>query len=143
MRRRWGCLPPWARWVLAAYLLGFAEGTADHVRWMTRGGIHAYAAFGPVPVQVFLVALIVLDPLTVLLVTLVRRAGAWLAIAVMTLDVPVNWAANWAAMPRFVLTALPLELFAVFVFATAVPLLWVIPAAPDRRGVRPGGRAGY
>ena len=31
VRARWGALPHWARWVLALYLAGFAEGTGDHV----------------------------------------------------------------------------------------------------------------
>ena len=74
--RRWALLPRWARWVLAVYLTGFAEGTGDHVWWMLHGGTHAYSAFGSAPVQVFLIALIVLDPLTVVLAGLVRRAGS-------------------------------------------------------------------
>lgn len=70
---RWKALPPWARWLLALYMTGFAEGTGDHVRWMTNGGIHAYAGSYPqVPIQVFFVALIVLDPLTAVLVGCVR-----------------------------------------------------------------------
>lgn len=77
MRQRWARLPPWARWVLAGYLTGFADGTGAHVRWMMHGGIHAYAAFGYVPVQVFMVALIVLDPLAFALIALVRREGVW------------------------------------------------------------------
>ena len=64
VRARWGALPQWARWVLVLYLAGFADGTGGHVLSMSRGGIHAYASFPPVPVQAFLVGLIVLDPLT-------------------------------------------------------------------------------
>lgn len=130
MRRWLARLPPRARWVVAVYLIGFADGTGDHVLWMTHGGIHAYAAFRYVPIQVFLVALIVLDPLTAVLVGLVRREGVWLAVAIMALDVAANWAGNWPAMPRFLLTFLPGELFAVFVFATAIPLLQAIAATP-------------
>jgi hypothetical protein len=129
MRRRWARLPRWARWTLAVYLIGFAEGTGDHVLWMTRGGIHAYAGFGYLPVQAFLVALIVLDPLVVLLTGLVRRDGIWLAVAVMALDVAANWAGNWSAMPRYLLQSLSIELFAVFVFVTALPLLRVVSSA--------------
>jgi hypothetical protein len=120
-------VPVWARWVLAIYMIGFAEGTGDHVAWMTHGGIHAYARFGYVPIQVFFVGLIVLDPLVVVLAGLVRREAVYLASAVMVLDIAANWTADW---PR-----LPWE-FAVdgaFVFATAVPLLHAIPG-------RPGGR---
>lgn len=64
LRRAWADVPRWARWVLAVYLIGFADGTADHVRWMTRGGIHAYAQSYPqIAIQVFFVSLVVLDPL--------------------------------------------------------------------------------
>jgi len=56
VRARWARLPRWARWLLAGYLVGFADGTGAHIRDLARGGIHAYAAFGPVSVQVFLVA---------------------------------------------------------------------------------------
>jgi hypothetical protein len=123
MRRRWARLPRWSRWVLVVYLIGFTEGTGDHVWWMLHGGIHAYAGFRYVPVQVFLVALIVLDPLVVLLTALACRAGVWLAVVVMPLDIGANWAGNWPAMPRFLLSAVTLELFALFVLATALPLL--------------------
>lgn len=125
---RWARLPRWARWVLAGYVIGFAEGTADHVAWMTRGGIHAYAGFGSIAIQAFLVSLIVLDPVAALLCASVRRSGAWLAVLIMALDVPANWADNWPRMPGFLITFLLGELFAVFVFATALPLLRAIDA---------------
>jgi hypothetical protein len=48
----------------------------------------------------------------------------------MALDVPANWVGNWTAMPRYLLTELLGELFAVFVFATAIPLLHAITARP-------------
>jgi hypothetical protein len=72
---------------------------------------------------VFLVLLVVLDPVAALLCTFARRAGIWLGALIMALDVPANWAGNWNAMPRFLVTFLPNELFAAFVFATALPLL--------------------
>jgi hypothetical protein len=31
-------------------MIGFADGTADDVRWMTHGGIHAYAS--PYPLDI-------------------------------------------------------------------------------------------
>jgi hypothetical protein len=57
LRTEWTGLPRWARWVLAAYLAGFADGTAAHVRALAQGGIHAYSAFSQVPLQVFFVCL--------------------------------------------------------------------------------------
>jgi hypothetical protein len=137
MRDRWARLPPWARWVLAACLIGFADGTGARVRRMMHGGIRACAAFGYVPVQVFTAALTVLDPLALALMALVRREG-WLAVAVTALDVPANWAGNWPAMPRFMISARPDEVLAVLVFATAVPLLRAVAAAALPAGPRPG-----
>ena len=86
VRAAWARLPRWSRWVLAGYLIGFADGTAAHIRDLARGGIHVYAAWGPVPVQVFLVGLVVLDPLVFVLVALAQPAGVWLACAVLLLD---------------------------------------------------------
>lgn len=123
--------------MLAVYIAGFAEGTGDHVRWMTHGGIHAYAGSYPqVPIQVFFVALIILDPLTVALVAGVQRAGIWLAAAVMALDIAANWIGNWsritsapANLPEtgpWVITA-----FGVFVLASAPALLRFIRPEKD------------
>lgn len=111
-------------------MIGFAEGTGDHVMWMAHGGIHAYAGFRYVPVQVFFVSLIVLDPLVVVLAGVVRREGIYLAMFVISLDIAANWAGNWPRTPWvFILDG-------VFVFATAVPLLRAMPAR-----TRPGSTA--
>ena len=126
VRERWARLPTWARWALAGYVIGFIDGTIVHVEQLAHGGIHAYAGFGYVPVQVFLVLLVAADPAAALLCLLVRRAGVWLAVLIMALDVPANWAGNWNAMPRYLLTFLAGELFALFVFAIALPLLRAI-----------------
>jgi hypothetical protein len=129
LRDKWAALPRWARWVLALYIAGFAEGTADHVRWMTRGGIHAYASSYPqVPLQAFFVTLIVLDPLAVVLLALVLRAGIWLACGVVVLDIAANWAGNWSRMqdrPNGLLLDAPwlITLFGLFVLACAPAML--------------------
>ncbi|MGG2464560.1 hypothetical protein ACO0M4_33185 [Streptomyces sp. RGM 3693] len=115
--------------MLAAYVLGFSEGACAHFLDLARGGIHVYAAFATVPLQVFFVGLTVLDPLAVVLVGLVRSEGIRLAAAVMTLDVLANWIVNWPQLladPTWLLRPvglLPLTLFGLFVVATAVPLL--------------------
>jgi hypothetical protein len=133
VRADWGRLPRWARWVLAGYLIGFADGTGAHIRDLARGGIHAYAAFGPAPVQVFLVGLVVLDPLVIVLVALARPAGVWLACAVLVLDNVANWTGNWPGLRsdplRLVAPAglLPITAFTVFVLAAAPMLLAVMP----------------
>lgn len=132
LRRAWADLPRWARWVLAVYLIGFADGTADHVRWMTHGGIHAYAPSYPqVAIQVFFVSLVVLDPLVVALVAFVRQEGIWLAVSVMALDVAANWIGNWARIRQHWMPNVPwlITLFGVYVFVTAPPLLRLVKAS--------------
>jgi hypothetical protein len=107
-------------------MIGFVEGTADHVRWMTHGGIHAYASSYPqVPIQVFFVILVVVDPLVAVLLGLLRREGIWLACGVIVLDVAANWVGNWAGIRHDPGPNVPwvITLFCVFVLATAPPLL--------------------
>ncbi|MFF1542721.1 hypothetical protein [Streptomyces sp. NPDC058291] len=125
VRERWVAQPLWARWVLAVYLIGFAEGTASHLADLLRGGIHAYASFPPVSVQVFFVGLVFLDPLAAVLLGLVRREGIWLASALMMLDVSANWWGNrhWLRDgPAQLFWLLPITVFGLFVIAFAVPL---------------------
>ncbi len=131
-RARWAALPGWARWVLGLYMIGFADGTGDHARWMLHGGIHAYAAAYPaVVIQVLFVGLIVADPLTVVLAGLVRPAAVWLAVVIMMLDMLANWYGNW---PRItgergrLLDTAPwlITAFGLFVLATAPALLHAI-----------------
>jgi hypothetical protein len=126
---RWRALPHWTRWILAVYVLGFLEGSIAHLADLARGGFHAYASFAPVPLQVFFVCLVVLDPLVVALVALVRPWGVRLACAVMTLDVTANWITNWPQLqtdPTSLLRPyglLPITLFGLFVLGTAAPVL--------------------
>lgn len=111
------------------YLVGFAEGTGDHVLWMTRGGIHAYAPSYPqITIQVVFVSLVVLDPLVVVLVVFLRREGIWLAAAVMALDVAANWIGNWTHIRREWVPNVPwlITVFGVFVLVTVLPLLCVM-----------------
>ena len=136
MRAAWARLPRWARWVLAVYLIGFADGTGAHVRDLARGGIHAYAAWGPAPVQVFLIGLVILDPLVFVLLALAPPAGVWLACTVLVLDNVANWIGNWPGLrsdPLLLVKQpglLPITAFTVFVLVTA-PLL--LAAMRDRR----------
>jgi hypothetical protein len=136
VRAAWAPLPRWARWVLAGYLIGFADGTGAHIRDLARGGIHVYAAWGPVPVQVFLVGLVVLDPLVFVLVALACPAGVWLACAVLVLDNVANWIGNWPGLrsdPLLLVKQpglLPITAFTVFVLVTAP---WLLAAMRDRR----------
>lgn len=119
LRREWGARPPWARWVLAGYLIGFADGTAAHL-------------------LAVLASLVVVDPLVVVLVALVRRAGIVLAGAVMAADLAANLTGNWAAIQRdpagLLLSAglAGIGLFGLFVLVTVVPLLRAGAAARAR-----------
>jgi len=124
--------------MLAVYVVGFVDGTGAHIRWMLHGGIHAYAAAYPqVAIQVLFVSLIFLDPLAALLTGLVRRAGVWLACAIMVADMIANWAGNWTRIvtqSRLLDTTFWLiTAFGVFVLATAVPLAQVM-GRPDAPG---------
>ncbi|QEV42747.1 hypothetical protein CP978_33160 [Streptomyces nodosus] len=135
LRERWGGQPVWARWVLAVYVIGFLEGACAHVLDLARDGIHAYAAFPQVPLQVFFVGLVILDPLVVVLVVLVRREGIWLASAVMVADVFANWWGNrhWLQDdPANLVRLSPVTLFGVFVVAFAHPLCWTIAGTAGR-----------
>ncbi|WP_245790824.1 hypothetical protein [Streptomyces monashensis] len=129
IRGRWRALPRRARAALLLYAGGFLEGTGAHVADLARGGPHAYAGFGPLPLQVFFIALVALDPLAAVLTLRARPAGVRLAVAVMTLDVLANWYANrsWVtAHPAALLRPvglLPITLFGLFVVATAPALL--------------------
>jgi hypothetical protein len=82
------------RCALGVYLIGFAEGTCAHLWDLAHGGVHAYA-FAPVVLQVFFTALVVLDPLVIVLLARARPAGVTLAAAVMAADVTANWIADW------------------------------------------------
>jgi hypothetical protein len=129
--------------VLAGYLIGFVDGTAAHVRALAAGGIHAYVGFSQVLFQVFFVGLVVLDPLVVVLVGFVLRAGVWLAGGVMVLDVAANWIGNWVYLRDGLTHRLPgllgLALFGLFVLVSAPALLRVMPRWPPLRGPAVGG----
>lgn len=123
--------------MLVAYVVGFTEGVCAHVVDLVSGGVHAYQAFAPPAVRVFFVSLVILDPLVVVLVARVRRAGVRLASGVMLLDVAANWVVDWQWLrvdPGWLwqpVGLLPITVFGVFVLATAVPLARVL--GPARR----------
>jgi hypothetical protein len=106
-------------------MIGFVDGTCAHIIDMSRGGIHAYSSFDQVPIQVFFVGLVVLDPLVVVLAGLVRPAAVWLAAAVMALDLTANWVGNWP-WPSHYASLWLITLFGLFVLATAPAMLRVI-----------------
>jgi hypothetical protein len=118
LRARWTAVPRWVQLTLVIYMIGFAQATGQHVNSMLHGGIHAYAGFRYVPVQVFLVALVVLDPLVVVLAGFLRREAVYLAAAVMVCDIAANMTEAWPGLLPW-----PFFVDGVFIFATAIPLL--------------------
>ncbi|MFF3138731.1 hypothetical protein [Streptomyces mirabilis] len=135
LRERWGRQPLWTRWVLAVHVIGFLEGACVHILDVARDGIHAYASFPQVPLQVFFVSLAILDPLVAVLVGLVRREGVWLASAVMVTDVFANWWGNrhWLqGDPVKLLSLLPITLFGLFVVAFLIPLRRMVTRTTGR-----------
>ncbi|MFF5403184.1 hypothetical protein ACFY8K_14430 [Streptomyces misionensis] len=135
IRRRWRALPPWARVLLLVHAGGFLEGTGWHAADLARRGPHAYSSF-PLVLQVFFVALVVLDPLVAVLVLGARRAGVPSAGAVVAADAFANWFVNWswlnADWTRLLrpVGLLPITLFALFVLATSRPLWRALSADP-------------
>jgi hypothetical protein len=129
LRTAWAGLPVWARWVLAVYIAGFTDGTAAHIRDLARAGFDAYSGFPYVPLRVFFISLVILDPLVVVLCAFVRPAGVWLAAVVMVLDVAANTAGNWSRVssdPVWLVKPaglLILIVFGVFVLATVSAML--------------------
>jgi hypothetical protein len=130
----------WARCVLVAYALGFTDGTGAHVRDLARGGLSAYR-FAPAAAQVFFVSLVLLDPLVVVLIVRVCRAGVWLAGAVMAADMAANWFVNRES-PSLLLRptagSLAITVFGLFVMISVIPLQRCLSAAAsaDRVAVR-------
>ena len=115
------------RVVRVIYVLGFAEGTGDHLYELITRGLSAYY-YAPPAIAVFFHLLLLIDPGTALVVLRRRSFGPALAAAVMTGDLLANGWVNWPdvrADPwQFVRPygLLVLTLFGLFVFVTAVPL---------------------
>jgi hypothetical protein len=127
-RERWAGLPVWARCVLVAYVAGFTDGTGAHLRDLARGGLHAYA-FAPAPIQVLFVGLVLLDPLVAGMCAAACRAGAWLAAAVMAVDVAANWYVSRNSLARPADGLLAITVFGLFVLASVIPLQRRLAAA--------------
>ncbi|AWG00098.1 hypothetical protein DZF92_13870 [Clavibacter michiganensis subsp. insidiosus] len=118
------------RIIRALWIAGFGIGTITHVLDLAVGGTDVYAGF-PVALRAFWVSLTVLDPLVIALLALRRRAGVALGIAVILVDIAVNWTvlATIGGIPPW--GAMNQTLFAILVLATAPALLraWRRPEA--------------
>jgi hypothetical protein len=104
------------------WVLGFAIGTTTHILDLILGGAAAYAGF-PDLVRLFWVSLTVLDPLVIVLVLLRRRAGIYLGIGVIVVDIVVNWTVLLTLGGISWWGVISQTLFAVFLGVSA-PHLW-------------------
>ena len=110
------------RAIQLVWIAGFLIGTTTHVIDLFAGGASTYEGFPPA-VRVFWVSLTVLDPLAVTLLLLRRRAGVVLGLAVILVDIAVNWAVFATIGGLSVFGVVNQTAFAVFLAATA-SLLW-------------------
>jgi hypothetical protein len=105
------------------YSLCFLAGTYTHAKDLIENGL--LAAPVPLAIGVFWNILTLLDPLTVLLLWWRPKAGIWLAVAIMVVDISVNtgvYLAGYFGPPTPHLVPLSLfeqSLFGLFVLVTA------------------------
>ncbi|MCD2442825.1 hypothetical protein LQ757_11125 [Agromyces sp. SYSU K20354] len=120
-------------WVL--WIVGYLIGTSTHVAELVAGGAQTYAGF-PMGLRVFWMSLTVLDPLIVVLLLFRHRAGIILGVAVILIDIAVNWTvyATIGGNPLF--GVINQTLFAILIVTTA-HLLWRWFTASARGGRAP------
>ena len=108
--------------ILAIWIVGFLVGTTSHVLDLAAGGLQTYAGF-PTALRLFWISLTVLDPVTVVLLALRRRTGIVLALAVILVDIAVNWTVFLTIEGNPIYGVVNQTLFAVILMSTA-PTLW-------------------
>lgn len=121
------------RVVRLVWIAGFLVGSTTHVLDLVQGGVAVYAGF-PDAVRLYWVSLTLLDPLTVVLTALRRRAGVVLGVAIMVSDVAVN-ATVAATTDGLGLRGLVLQVAFGLVVVTTAPLLWRAARRPGERDV--------
>ncbi len=117
----------WALWIV-----GYLIGTTTHVADLVVGGAHTYEGF-PVGLRMFWMSLTVLDPLIVVLLLLRHRAGIVLGVAVLLIDIAVNWTVYATIGGISLFGVINQTLFAILIVSTA-RLLWRWFAASPRGG---------
>lgn len=75
--------------IQVVWIAGFLIGTTSHVLDLIAGGADTYGEF-PLVLRMFWLSLTVLDPLTVLLLLLRKRAGIILGVVVILTEIAVN-----------------------------------------------------
>ena len=121
------------RVVRLVWIAGFLVGSTTHVLDLVQGGVAVYAGF-PDAVRLYWVSLTLLDPMTVVLTALRRRAGVVLGVAIMVSDVAVN-ATVAATTDGLGLRGLVLQVAFGLVVVTTAPLLWRAARRPGERDV--------
>lgn len=108
--------------ILVVWIAGFLVGTASHVLDLIAGGADTYGGFPPA-LRAFWLSLTVLDPLTVLLLLLRKRASIVLGLVVILADIAVNWTVYFTIGGNPLFGVVNQTVFAIFLLATA-PALW-------------------
>ncbi len=117
------------------WIAGFLIGTASHVLDLIAGGADTYGE-SPTALRVFWLSLTALDPLTVLLLMLRKRAGIILGLVVLLADIAVNWTVLFTIGGNPLFGVVNQTVFAVFLLATA-PALWRWFRSATEQGRRP------
>ncbi|GAA0993248.1 hypothetical protein GCM10009563_08870 [Subtercola frigoramans] len=114
------------------WIVGYLIGTTTHLADLVAGGTQTYSGFAT-GLRVLWISLTVLDPLIVVLLLLRRRAGIVLGVAVILIDIAVNWTvyATIGGNPLF--GVIDQTLFAIVIVATARPLWRWFTASPRGR----------
>jgi hypothetical protein len=101
------------------------------------GALGQAAYFAPGAIQVFFVGLVLLDPLVVILIVRLCRAGVWLAGSVMAVDMAANWFVNSGSPSLLRPSAglLAITVFGVFVLISAIPVQRCLSTAASRSSV--------
>ena len=110
------------RIIQIAWVAGFLVGTSTHLLDLIAGGLDTYGGF-PTGLRVYWISLTVLDPLTVLLLLLRRRAGVVLGLAVILSDIAVNWTVFFTIGGHALFGVMSQSAFAILLVTTAA-LLW-------------------
>ena len=109
------------RVVQVVWIAGFLSGTTTHVFDLVIGGVSTYEPF-PIPLRVFWMSLTLLDPLVVVLLVLRRRASIVLGLAVILVDIAVNWTVFVTIGGLSLFGVVSQTAFATLLLATARPL---------------------
>ena len=110
------------RVVQVVWIAGFVIGTTTHVMDLASGGANTYEPL-PVAVRVFWISLTLFDPLAAMLLAFRRRAGIVLGLAVILVDIAVNWTVFVAIDGLSLFAVVCQTAFAIFLVATA-RVLW-------------------